>query len=198
MPAGISISTQKLANPSPLGLCAFGITTLVLSLYNAQAFGIKIHTPVMGLALFYGGAVQLIAGIFEFFVNNTFGATAFCSKNGASDKRPKMSAAIINTASLNYARWGALGVGVWWGYTKKASLTRLVKDRNEEAERHHYEDLVEEGKVAFEAAYNREQAAKAAKAGVPAIDADSFKFNGEKWINWAIADSEASAATKKK
>jgi hypothetical protein len=58
-----------------------------------------------------------------------------------------------------------LAVGVWWGYSKQRSLTRLVKDRNEEAERTHFEELVEEGKVAFEAAYNREQAAKATKAG---------------------------------
>lgn len=56
--------------------------------------------------------------------------------------------------------------------------------------------MVEEGKVAFEAAYNREQAAKAAKDNI-IIDSDSFRFSGEKWMNWAVADFEAEEAKKK-
>ncbi|KAI8846386.1 hypothetical protein BC829DRAFT_398785 [Chytridium lagenaria] len=97
---------------------------------------------------------------------------------------------IVNHASVNFLRWGALAFGVYWGFSKKSSLTYFVKARAEEQERKHYEDLVEEGKVAFEAAYNREQAAKAELAGVAAIDSDSYRFNAERWINWAIADSE--------
>ncbi|KAJ3334106.1 hypothetical protein HDU76_010228 [Blyttiomyces sp. JEL0837] len=107
-----------------------------------------------------------------------------------------MSAAIINQTSLNYARWGALAIGVWWGFSKQRSLTRFVKDRNEAIEKRHYEDLVEEGKVAFEAAYNREQAGKAAKHGI-VIDSESYRFSGEKWMNWAIADAESDAPVKK-
>ncbi|KAI8612439.1 ATP synthase E chain-domain-containing protein [Chytriomyces sp. MP71] len=71
----------------------------------------------------------------------------------------------LNVASVNIARWGALAVGVFYGYTRQRSLTLHVKEQNEEKEFRHYADLVEEAKVAFEAAYNREQAAKAAPLG---------------------------------
>ncbi|KAJ1550309.1 hypothetical protein HK405_000919, partial [Cladochytrium tenue] len=95
-----------------------------------------------------------------------------------------------------YARWTALAIGLWWGYSRQQSLKRYVKDRHETEEEQKYKDLVEEGKVAFEAAYNREQAAKAAKEGV-AIMADSYKFDAEKWLNWATVDYEASEAKRK-
>ncbi|TMD66442.1 MAG: hypothetical protein E6I91_09220 [Chloroflexi bacterium] len=65
------------ANPGPLGLSAFALTTFVLSSANAGLFtGDKI---VIGLALFYGGIAQLLAGMWEFRTGNTFGATAFSS-----------------------------------------------------------------------------------------------------------------------
>ncbi|GAC1348671.1 MAG: GPR1/FUN34/YaaH family transporter [Ktedonobacteraceae bacterium] len=68
------------ANPAPLGLSAFALTTFVLSSANAGFFkGVPI---VLGLALFYGGLVQLLAGLQEFRAGNTFGATAFCSYGG--------------------------------------------------------------------------------------------------------------------
>ncbi|KAJ3193197.1 hypothetical protein HK101_005265 [Irineochytrium annulatum] len=93
-------------------------------------------------------------------------------------------------------RWGALGFGLYWGYSRKSSLTYFVKAREHEREQKHYEDLVEEGKVAFEGAYNREQAAKAAMHGVAAIDSESYRFNAERWINWAIEDMEGDAPAK--
>jgi len=66
-----------IANPAPLGLCAFALTTFVLSAANAKLFaGEQI---VLGLALFYGGLAQLLAGMWEFKTGNTFGATAFSS-----------------------------------------------------------------------------------------------------------------------
>ncbi|KAI9356205.1 hypothetical protein DFJ73DRAFT_657625 [Zopfochytrium polystomum] len=102
-------------------------------------------------------------------------------------------ASIVNSASLNYARWGALVVGVWWGFTKQQSLTRFVKERNEAEEARHNIQLIEEGKVAFEAAYNREQAAKAAKFGI-VIDSDSYRFDGEKWMSFAVAETEGESA----
>jgi uncharacterized protein len=68
------------ANPAPLGLSAFALTTFVLSTANAGL--IKLPFIVVGLALFYGGLVQIIAGIQEFRAGNTFGATAFCSYGG--------------------------------------------------------------------------------------------------------------------
>ena len=68
------------ANPAPLGLSAFALTTFVLSVTNAGF--ITAPNIVLGLALFYGGLGQLIAGIQEFRAGNTFGATAFCSYGG--------------------------------------------------------------------------------------------------------------------
>jgi hypothetical protein len=50
--------------------------------------------------------------------------------------------------------------------------------------------MVAEAKIAFEAQYNKEQAALAKKEGIESIDANSFKFDAEKWINFAIAQSE--------
>jgi succinate-acetate transporter protein len=65
------------ANPAPLGLSAFALTTFVLSSANAGLF--TGATIVIGLALFYGGLAQLLAGMWEFRAGNTFGATAFTS-----------------------------------------------------------------------------------------------------------------------
>jgi hypothetical protein len=69
------------ADPGPLGLTAFATTTFVLSMINANLVGGGLATAnvVLGLALAYGGAAQLIAGIWEFRTGNTFGATTFCS-----------------------------------------------------------------------------------------------------------------------
>ncbi|KAJ3124797.1 hypothetical protein HK100_011099 [Physocladia obscura] len=69
---------------------------------------------------------------------------------------------VVNVASLNVARWGALLFGGVYGYTRQKSLSLYVREQNEESEFRAYADLVEEAKVAFEGAYNREQAAKAA------------------------------------
>ncbi|NLD34955.1 MAG: acetate uptake transporter [Clostridiales bacterium] len=66
---------STIANPAPLGLLGFGLTTLLLNLHNAGLIGLSIVIVAMGFAL--GGAAQIIAGIIEFFKNNTFGATAF-------------------------------------------------------------------------------------------------------------------------
>lgn len=64
-------------NPAPLGLCGFALTTFVLSSANAGL--LTGESVVIGLALFYGGLAQLLAGMWEFKVGNTFGATAFTS-----------------------------------------------------------------------------------------------------------------------
>lgn len=70
----------KVANPAPLGLSAFALTTFVLSVANAGFLPNKSDAlAVVGLALFYGGLVQLLAGMWEFRAGNTFGATAFSS-----------------------------------------------------------------------------------------------------------------------
>lgn len=65
------------ADPGPLGLAAFALTTFVLSFTNTGLF--KVEPVVFGLALAYGGIAQLAAGMWEFAKGNTFGATAFTS-----------------------------------------------------------------------------------------------------------------------
>src|SRR5437588_5885829 len=78
-------AAPAVANPAPLGLSAFALTTFVLSASNAGFIFPKVGAggaAVIGLAIFYGGLVQLIAGIQEFRAGNTFGATAFCSYGG--------------------------------------------------------------------------------------------------------------------
>lgn len=67
----------KLANPGPLGLMGFGMTTVLLNIHNAGFIGLTSMILAMGLA--YGGIAQMIAGILEFRKGNTFGVTAFTS-----------------------------------------------------------------------------------------------------------------------
>jgi len=65
------------ANPAPLGLLAFGMTTVLLNLHNAGY--LEMSSMILAMGLCYGGAAQVIAGIMEFKKNNAFGATAFVS-----------------------------------------------------------------------------------------------------------------------
>ena len=68
-----------IADPGPLGLGAFAMTTFVLSVVNAGLVDKSVEPVVLGLALFYGGLGQLLAGMWEFRKGNTFGALAFTS-----------------------------------------------------------------------------------------------------------------------
>ena len=68
-----------IANPAPLGLAAFALTTFVLSMFNSGLVSSAGEPIVFGLAFAYGGIAQLLAGLWEFRTGNTFGATAFCS-----------------------------------------------------------------------------------------------------------------------
>ncbi|AUS04281.1 acetate uptake transporter [Pseudotamlana carrageenivorans] len=65
------------ANPAPLGLLAFGMTTVLLNLHNIGLF--KIDAIILGMGIFYGGLAQVIAGIMEWKKGNTFATTAFTS-----------------------------------------------------------------------------------------------------------------------
>ena len=63
------------ANPAPLGLLGFGMTTVLLNLHNAGLY--ELNSMIIGMGIFVGGIAQIIAGIQEWKKNNTFGATAF-------------------------------------------------------------------------------------------------------------------------
>ena len=70
---------RLIADPGPLGLAGFALTTFVLSIFNAGLLDSSLEPVVQPLALFYGGLVQLLAGMWELVKNNTFGALAFSS-----------------------------------------------------------------------------------------------------------------------
>lgn len=65
------------ANPAPLGLLGFGMTTVLLNLHNAGVF--ELNSMILAMGIFYGGLAQVIAGIMEAKKKNTFGTTAFTS-----------------------------------------------------------------------------------------------------------------------
>jgi succinate-acetate transporter protein len=65
------------ANPAPLGLFGFGMTTVLLNLHNAGFY--EMDSMILAMGIFYGGISQIIAGIMESKKNNSFGFTAFVS-----------------------------------------------------------------------------------------------------------------------
>lgn len=69
--------SEKLANPAPLGLLGFGMTTVLLNLHNSGLF--PLDTMILAMGLAYGGLAQVIVGIMEFKKGNTFGTVAFTS-----------------------------------------------------------------------------------------------------------------------
>ncbi|MGE5627267.1 MAG: acetate uptake transporter [Solirubrobacterales bacterium] len=77
-PGNVTASLKDLtANPAPLGLLGFGMTTVLLNIHNAGF--IPLSTMILAMGIFYGGLAQVIAGIMEWKKNNTFGTTAFTS-----------------------------------------------------------------------------------------------------------------------
>jgi len=79
MPTKAAPAVSAIADPAPLGLAGFAGTTFFLSVVNTNMLGVSVQTVVLGLALFYGGLAQLLAGMWEFVKGNTFGALAFTS-----------------------------------------------------------------------------------------------------------------------
>ena len=69
--------SEKLANPAPLGLLGFGLTTVLLNLHNAGFF--PLDTMILAMGLAYGGLAQVIVGVMEYRKGNTFGTVAFTS-----------------------------------------------------------------------------------------------------------------------
>lgn len=68
---------RKIGNPTPLGLMGFATTTWVLGLYECGARGVSAPETIVALCVATGGLAQFVAGVWEFAVGNTFGATAF-------------------------------------------------------------------------------------------------------------------------
>ena len=113
------------ANPAPLGLAGFALTTILLSSINAgllKGEGPSLIAVVVPLAFAYGGVAQIIAGILEFKNDNTFGGVAFTSYGtfwwwfaflfwtvGAGWLKPPSAAAVGFTLFL----WGVFSLGMW-------------------------------------------------------------------------------------
>jgi hypothetical protein len=71
----LRIIKDSTANPAPLGLFGFGMTTILLNIHNAGFY--ELNAMILGMGIFFGGIAQIIAGVEEWKKNNTFGATAF-------------------------------------------------------------------------------------------------------------------------
>lgn len=72
-----TVIADSTANPAPLGLMGFGLTTVLLNLHNIGLFG--IGSAILAMGIFYGGLAQIIVGIMEWKKKNTFGTVAFTS-----------------------------------------------------------------------------------------------------------------------
>lgn len=121
------------ANPAPLGLLGFGMTTVLLNLHNAGCY--EINSMILAMGLCYGGIAQVIAGILEWKKNNTFGTTAFTSYGlfwlslVAMLVLPKLgvAAATDNTAKAAYlAMWGLLTAALFVGTLRLNRALQVV------------------------------------------------------------------------
>lgn len=119
LPPKVAIA-DNYANPAPLGLLCFALTTILLSAHNAGFFG--LDASILAMAVFYGGIAQVFAGIFEWRKNNTFATTAFISygffwltlagiivfpKLGIADRPSELA------MSAYLAMWGLMSFVMW-------------------------------------------------------------------------------------
>ncbi len=126
---------NKLANPAPLGLMGFGMTTVLLNIHNAGFF--PVGSMILAMGIFYGGLAQIIAGIMEYKKGNTFGTTAFTSyglfwlslvatwlipglnaPNGAASPAPFMGWYLFT--------WGVFTFFMWIGTFGKNRVVQFV------------------------------------------------------------------------
>jgi succinate-acetate transporter protein len=132
-PPVAAASKEGIANPAPLGLCAFGMTTVLLNFHNAGLF--EMNSMILAMGIFYGGLAQVIAGVLEAKKNNTFGLTAFTSYGFfwlslvALIVMPKMGwvAAPSENAMVAYlAVWGVFTLLLFFGTLKLSRALRFV------------------------------------------------------------------------
>jgi len=125
----------SIADPAPLGLAGFALTTFVLSCVNAGWVHKGTEPIVLGLALAYGGLAQLLAGMWEFKKGNTFGATAFASYGAFwisfwafvvfyAGKVPKADA--TQAVGLYLFAWGVFTAYMWIASFKTTAAVNIV------------------------------------------------------------------------
>lgn len=129
----MSSNTDNTANPAPLGLLGFGLTTILLNIHNAGFT--PLTSAIMGLGIFVGGLAQVIAGVQEWKKNNTFGATAFTAYGFfwmalvAIWTLPKMGFATASdevTMGFFLALWGLFTFGMWFGTFRLNKMLQVV------------------------------------------------------------------------
>ena len=97
------------ANPAPLGLFGFGMTTVLLNIHNAGFY--EMNSMILAMGIFYGGLAQVVAGVLESKKNNTFGMTAFVSYGFFW---------LTLVALIFMSKWG------WIGATSKSALATYL------------------------------------------------------------------------
>lgn len=125
-------ATPSLANPAPLGLFGFGMTTILLNLHNAGLYGLS--PVIMGMGIFVGGIAQIIAGSMEFKKGNTFGTTAFTAYGAfwlslvCIWMAPKLGMGAVDPLSMGFylAIWGVMTLGMYIGTLKGSTIGKLV------------------------------------------------------------------------
>ena len=121
------------ANPAPLGLLGFGLTTILLNIHNAGFY--PLNSMIIGMGIFVGGLAQVIAGILEAKKNNTFGTTAFTAYGffwlsltavwimPAAGLAEKASAFAMGFYLL---LWGLFTLGMFFGTFKMTKVHQII------------------------------------------------------------------------
>lgn len=124
---------SKHANPAPLGLLGFGLTTILLNIHNAGFY--PVVSMILGMGIFVGGLAQVIAGVMEFGVGNTFGFTAFCAYGFfwmslvATWVLPKFGVAEATSAGFlgwYLALWGVFTLFMFLGTLRKNRALQVI------------------------------------------------------------------------
>ena len=127
------MGNTKLANPAPLGLMGFGMTTILLNLHNIGMF--PMDGIILAMGIFYGGIAQIFAGLLEYKKGNTFGLTAFTSYGSfwltlvAILLMPKMGladAANAHFLGVYLGLWGIFTLFMFIGTLKGTRMLQFV------------------------------------------------------------------------
>lgn len=127
---------MKLANPAPLGLMGFGMTTVLLNIHNASPDKFPLGSMILAMGIFYGGMAQIFAGIMEYKNGNTFGTTAFTSYGlfwlslVALIVMPEMMAGIAGPAAASmgwyFLMWGFFTMMMFVGTLKANTGLQVI------------------------------------------------------------------------
>jgi succinate-acetate transporter protein len=128
----MNANEPSLANPAPLGLFGFGMTTILLNLHNAGLFGLS--PAILAMGVFVGGLGQIIAGILEYKKGNTFGVTAFTSYGVFWLSlvfiwvAPKLGMEAVDHLSMGFylLLWGVMTFAMFVGALKGGTVGKLV------------------------------------------------------------------------